>query len=226
MRGWVTATAIGAALVGTGAALYLARSSSATEVLRAPHVTQVDVPPVCPWRSPEADMRRFYPGTHGYRSERLSLSSHVLALTRRLGRRPASGELSLDRYAIEPGAQGRVLIRRVSGEYGAIELLLALDGAGRVRGMRLQRLREPEPVARYLESSAWQSRFAGLGAADLPPANADLKGVPAAARVSASAIAEGVRTLLILDDEAGAGAPVHVHIHGAAQGAPEKDAPQ
>jgi hypothetical protein len=223
MRRWMTAAAIGATIAGTGAALYLARSSGATEAPRAPHVTQVEVPPVCPWRSPEADMRRFYPGTHGYHSERLSLSSHVLALTRRLGRRPASGELSLDRYAIEPGAQGRVLIRRVSGEYGAIELLLALDGAGRVRGMHLQRLREP--VARYLESPAWESRFAGRRAADLPPASADLNGVPSAARVSAAAVAEGVRTLLILDDEAGAGAPVHVHIHGTAQGAPGKDAP-
>lgn len=211
MRRWMTAAAIGATLAGTGAALYLARSSGATEAPRAPHVTQVDVPPVCPWRNPEADMRRFYPGARGYHSERLSLSSHVLALTRRLGRRPASGELSLDRYVVE--AQGRVLIRRVSGEYGAIELLLALDEGGRVRGMRLQRLREPEPVAHYLESPAWESRFAGRRAADLPAASAKMNGVPAAARASASSIAEGVRTLLILDNEAGAGAPVHVHIH-------------
>src|SRR5207253_2809950 len=83
------------------------------------------------------DLRRFYPGAGSYHSERLTLSSHVIALTRRLGRRPAAGELSLDRYAIEPAAQGRVLIRRVRGEYGAVELLLALDSGGKVRGLRL-----------------------------------------------------------------------------------------
>src|SRR5436305_10308032 len=151
------------------AALYLAHGSSAMEAPRAPSVTRIDAPPVCPWRDPDADLRRFYPGAAGYRHERLSLSAHLLQISTQLGRRAAAAEASLDRYQVEPGGRGRVLVRRLRGEHGAIEVVVAVDAAGRVIGSRVQRDREPPAVARYFESAAWAARFRGRSGPDCPP---------------------------------------------------------
>ena len=75
-------------------------------------------------------------------------------MTRRLGRRPASGELQPGPLCHRARRAGRVLFRRARGEYGAIGVLLAVDERAR-SWIRMQRRREPEPVARYLALPAW-----------------------------------------------------------------------
>src|SRR5206468_125458 len=103
-------------------------------------------------------------------------------------------------YRVVNGAAtlGTVLVRRVKGEFGAIELVLAVKPDGRVRGFRLQRQREPEAVAAVLTSPRWLAAFQGKSADSPLRVGEELPAVPPQARTSAAAIAEGVRAALIL----------------------------
>jgi hypothetical protein len=173
--------------------------------------------PMCPWRTPEADRSAFFPSSARSVAETRVLSGKRLELTRRLGRAPTAEEGALHLYRIEAtsGRQGTVMVRRVKGEYGAIELVLATDPRGAVRGVRIQRLREPEAVAALLRSAAWLGRFQGITAGENWNEEELLRGVPPDARASAEAVVDGIRSQLILfsvAEQSGAPAvPPHHH---------------
>ena len=160
----------------------------------------VEAAPLCPWREPERDLRRFFPGATGSYEELRILSHLRVALIHDLGRPLTAEEMLLRPYQVVKGTAplGSVLVRRVKGEFGAIELVLAVSPDGRVRGVRLQRLREPEPVAALLTSSRWLGAFQGKTADSPLRVGEDLPAVPTEAGVSARAIAAGVRASLIL----------------------------
>jgi len=160
----------------------------------SPHVGLV------PWRDPAGDMAAFFPGATGYRAETHILSHLRLSLAQQLGHPPMGDDLLLRSYRVLRGSRrvGAILVRRVKGEYGAIELVLAVTPAARVRGVRLQRQREPAPIAAALQGPAWRAAFAGKTADSRWRVGEDLPPVPPEARPSAQAIADGARTALIL----------------------------
>jgi hypothetical protein len=206
----------GTAVLAGAAAAWLTRPGATAEPPRAPAVAAIDLPGVCPWRDPDGDLRRYFPTARDWRSERRSLAARWRLLRDRLGRAPAPEDALLDRCLlldVRRQPAGRVLLRRVRGEDGAIELVAAVDVDGRVKGVRVQRDREAPDAAALLHADRWLARFRGLRAAEWPGEAAVLRGVPAGARASARAVAEGVRTLLILDDLAGAGPPPGEHDH-------------
>jgi hypothetical protein len=127
------------------------------------------------------------------------LSGYRDELTRRLGRVPNGDENSLRLYQVwqETNALGWVLTRRTKGEHGAIELVLALDCSQRVCGVCLQRMREPALVSAALTDSGWLAAFRGKSAEDEWRLGKDLPQVPEPARVSAGAVVEGARSVLI-----------------------------
>src|SRR6185503_11475850 len=88
----------------------------------------------------------------------------------------------------ETGAVGAVLTRRVKGTHGAIEVVIATDLRDQVCGLRLQRLREPEGVARALENPEWLRSFHGKTAGSGWDLGRDIPEVPPEARASAAAI--------------------------------------
>jgi hypothetical protein len=191
--------------IGSAASLGLAMSggSPPDEVVRAPVRAAVEGVPMCPWRFPERDSRRFFgPGTR-YQTQAVVLSGQLLALKRRLGRLPTPEENPLYIHRIYRGDQdiGDVLARRVKGEYGGIEIVVGIGTDGRVRGVEVQRLREPASSAQVLESPAWLALFGGRSSRDGLSTLA-LEDVPAEARSSARAVVEGVSSLLILQDVA------------------------
>jgi hypothetical protein len=160
----------------------------------------VEAASLCPWREPERDLRQFFPGATGSH-EGLKILSHLrVALIHDLGRPLTSEEMLLRPYYVVKGAAplGSMLVRRVKGEYGAIELVLAVSTDGHVRGLRLQRQREPEPAAAVLTSPCWLGAFRGKTASSPLRVGEDLPTVPTEARRSADAIADGVRASLIL----------------------------
>ena len=174
--------------------------------------------PLCTWREPESDLSLFFPGATHYELETRILSGRRLELTQRLGRAPTGDEnvLHIHRVYQEKTPLGVVLTRRVKGAYGAIELVLAVSTNGQTRALRLQRLREPEPIAVALQNPHWLGAFAGQRADTLSQRGRDLSEVPAEARTSADAIVEGTRSLLILlaaADEAYAGSPIAARHH-------------
>lgn len=164
---------------------------------------------LCPWREPEADRKRFFPTSTGYRDETLALSSRRLEMERRLGR-PLTGEdnaLRIHRILAGQTPIGAIVTRRVRGESGVIELVLAVVREGKVAGARLQRLREPDVVANSLQSPAWLGAFRGKTAGSAWKLGRDIPDIPAAAQTSAEAVVDGARSLLI-ELELGSGSTV------------------
>ena len=161
--------------------------------------------PMCPWREPDADLKLFFPGADRCEIETRILSGLRVELAARLGRAPTGDENALRSYRICQGtnALGCVLTRRVKGTHGAIEIVLAVDPENRMRGLRLQRLREPESIAAALQNPDWLRAFAGKQADDSWKLGGDIPEVPADATESAGAIVAGVRSLLILLSTAG-----------------------
>jgi hypothetical protein len=195
-------------IIGAGAATLLLAlvawrfngASPSSEIAFAPKSQPPPAAPLCPWREPENDLKQFFPGATRCERETRILSGRRVELAEQLGRIPTGDENALHVYCIyrEQTPLGVVLTRRVKGEYGAIELVLAVNADGTVRGLRLQRLREPAPIAAALQNPDWLHSFAGRRAADSWKLGQDVPEVAAAARSSAEAIVEGARSLLIL----------------------------
>ena len=91
---------------------------------------------------------------------------------------------------------GAILVKRVKGEHGGIELVMGIDSQGRVCGVLIQSQREPETVAQAITN--WLPHFVGKTAESALQPAGDLPEVPPEARATANAIAEGVRRGLIV----------------------------
>lgn len=182
---------------------------------REPGIPRIDVRAgsqaglMCPWREPEQDMEKFFPGATGYRTESRILSGERLELARRLGRPVTADEnaVYLHRVTRRNSPAGTVMVQRVRGRFGAIEIVAAMDEEGRLKGVRLQRHREPTDVAVALSSSRWLGAFTGRSADDIGPDDAWIPGaglpeLPSEAIESGQAVADGVRSLLVLYDVA------------------------
>jgi hypothetical protein len=155
---------------------------------------------MCPWRDPPSDLKQFFPSATRYEVDTRILSGLRVELAQRLGRTPTGEENALHVYRIyqDKLELGTVLTRRVKGNYGAIELVLAVEPAGQVRGLRLQRLREPDSIAAALTNPEWLHSFEGRNTDSSWKIGGDITEVPSEARLSANAIVEGTRSLLIL----------------------------
>jgi hypothetical protein len=156
--------------------------------------------PLCPWRDPDSDLKKFFPGATEYRTDTRILSGLRTELAARLNRIPTGDENALRVYRVYQGRVqiGTILTRRVKGEYGAIELVLAVDTNQIVKGMTLQRLREPQQITEALQDEAWQRAFRGKRVEDRWQIGSDVPEVPAIAHRSAEAVLGGARDLLIL----------------------------
>lgn len=167
----------------------------------APAKKLLEAAPMCPWRQPEKDLKAFFPGATHYRIETLIFTRKFREIKARLGRLPAPEENPLYLHRIYKLQQpvGSVITRRVKGEYGAIEIVLAIQD-NKVAGMRIQRMREPQPIAQALNSANWQRSFVGKTSRDGWQLGRDVPSVQPEARNSAQAIIEAVRTLLILHE--------------------------
>lgn len=188
------------ALVLAVAAWRISESSRAPEI---PFET-ANRPPslalLCPWREPDNDLKLFFPDATRYELETRLLSGRRLELAERLGRIPTGDENALRVHPVYRGQTplGVVLTRRVKGEFGAIELVLAVGTNQQVCGLRLQRLREPAASSAALQDSQWLRSFVGKRADSSWQPEREIPDMPAEARVSAEAIVDGVRSVLIL----------------------------
>jgi hypothetical protein len=134
-------------------------------------------------------------------------------LTLQLGRRPTGDENALHVYRVyqDQTPLGNVLTARVKAEHGALEVAVATTLDGAVQGVRVQRLREPSPVAVALQDPKWLASFTGHRAGDEFKIGKDIGDISPEARVSAMALTQGVRDLLILLAAADKAVPVSHH---------------
>jgi len=121
-------------------------------------------------------------------------------LRQRLGRFPGAEENALLIHRVRNGTEpvGSVLVRRVKGEHGGIEIVTAVHPEGAIRAVSIQSQREPETIAHAITAANWLEAFAGKNANSPLRLREDLPDVPPEARATAKAIADGVRSQLIL----------------------------
>ncbi len=200
MRRFVFLAALAFAAFGSYVAWRALDHSPIESVSRA-NAIPPEAAPLCPWREPKRDMEVFFPQATSYQAEIRILSGLRTELAQQL-HRPATGDenaLRLNRIYHGTTPLGAILVRRVKGENGAIELVLAVDNDGAVQGLRLQRLREPETTAKTLEDTNWLASFIGKRANDAWKIGEDVPTVAASVQPSAQAIADAVRSLLVLN---------------------------
>src|SRR5256885_439887 len=191
-----------AVLLRPGAAAFVLRSrvSFVEEQPRVHNISEIELAPICPWREPQRDLSNFFPSATDYKRETRILSGMRPQLQERLGRVPSAEENALLIHRVTNGSQslGAVLTRRVKGEHGGIELVTAVDSTGAIRGVAIQSQREPDSIAREITNTKWLAAFTGKNAKSALQLDQDLPEVALPARPSAQAIAEGVRSQLVL----------------------------
>src|SRR5207253_10130380 len=133
---------------------------------------------------PEDDLKYFFPRANHYELETHSLSALRLDLAARLGRplEPEENLLRLYRIHGENSVLGTIMTRRVKGSHGAIEIGLATDIQGKVCGLRIQRIREPEEISVALNNPEWLRQFDGKTPESSLENGAAVAGLPAEAR--------------------------------------------
>jgi hypothetical protein len=155
-----------------------------------PRSGAVESLPVVPWIDEERDLRQFFPGADRAVTEKHPLSAQQTTLAQKLGRPLEPGENLLTFHRVLKSDQqiGAVIIRRVKGEHGAIDLVIAISENDTVNAVKIQRTREPEQILDALQKASAVS----------PWNDAAYDALPSEAQISAKAIVDGVRSSLIL----------------------------
>lgn len=198
--GVVAGVALALVAVVAVAVLWPGKPGTNSEVLFEPPSRQTESAPLCPWREPETDIAAFFPGADRRESATLILSERRLELARELGRPPTGDEnaLRVHRILRDRELMGTILVERVKGEHGAIELVLAVTPEGTVQGVKVQRHREPPEVEAILTGEGWLQQFKGRNLHDLQGSPQGFTSLPEAVRPSAKAVGEGIRCALVL----------------------------
>lgn len=172
-----------------------------------------EITPICPWRNPSRDLAILFPFATEPVTETRILSGALVSIQKQLGRPMRADENPLRIYRVAHGANlGSVLVHRVKGEHGAIEVVTGIKHDA-VRGVLIQSQREPEVVARAITNSGWLAAFNGKRASSEFRVGNDLPDVPNEARPSAQAIADAVRSQLILFSFAENAEATQHHVH-------------
>lgn len=198
-------TASVAVLALAGLAGHGCRESGGDDPGELRGAARIEGAPMVPWRDPAGDIARWFPGANRGETEIRILSALRPELAQRLGRPPTAEEnaLHLHRVLRDTHLLGEVATRRVKGESGAVELSVALDSDRKLRGVRIQRTREPAMVAAAI-GETWLDSFRGL-LVDNPETWRERVGVlPPPAQGTAQAVANGIRDVLILRELADA----------------------
>jgi hypothetical protein len=161
-------------------------------------LARVEPSPVCPWRNPAHDLTVLFPPTTNYLLEARIVSGLIVPIQKKLGRLMHPDENPLRIHRVPQGGLtlGSILVTRVKAEHGGIEIVTGVETNGTIRGVLIQSQREPPAVAGAITNASWLASFAGKTAASPLRLGADLPDVTEEARLSAQAIADGVRDLL------------------------------
>src|SRR5436190_2765354 len=159
---------------------------------------RVEPSPICPWRNPERDLQTLFPPATHFVLETCIVSWFTAQIQKRLGRlmHPDENPLRIHRVMPQGATVGSVLVTRVKGEHGAIEIVIGIETNCSIRAVLIQSQREPAEVDAAITAPAWLGSFAGKNAESPLRLGDDLPAVSEKARTSAEAIAAGVRAQL------------------------------
>lgn len=158
---------------------------------------------LCVWRKPDEDIKKYFPGGDTYKTEVTKPSkAQKAAIEKRLGTKLDSDEQEFKFYRIidKKKRVGTIMTHLGKGEYGAIEIVMAIDIDAKVKGVGIQRDREKKRAE--LRGDKFLDQFKGKTVKDPIKLDKDIKPVEGAKK-SSETVAFSVRKLLIVNDEIG-----------------------
>lgn len=164
---------------------------------------------VCVWRDPERTMQKIFPAARDYKTTTVKFTpENVATIEKELGshiEEPSQGG-EFNFYDIMGAASGKprkigtIIALAGKGEYGVIEVVIGVDGAGKIVGTYIQRSRER--VTKALESPIFLEQFTGKTRADsfgfIKPASPD-------AAAASQTVAFVIRKMLVFYQVLGEG---------------------
>ena len=161
---------------------------------------------VCVWRDPERTMQKLFPQARDYKTRTLKMTpERIAAIERAIGTKLEDTERKeFDLYEItgsqdgKPQKLGTVLALAGKGEYGTIEVVVGVDGAGKLVGAYIQRTRER--VSKALQSPEFLNQFAGKAKTDGFDMGKDLKPASPDAEAASRVVAFVVKKMLVFHD--------------------------
>ncbi len=155
---------------------------------------------LCPWRNPATDLKAFFPTATTSKEEFLTLSRHTGEIEKQLHRKVTGEETGLQIHRVYQGSTpiGVVVARRVKGEYGAIEIVVASDTQNRVVGIKIQRHREPEKTAALLKNPDFLKFFEGKTVQSEWNCHCEQVEISPKSIKSIDAVQGGVHTVMVL----------------------------
>ncbi len=159
-------------------------------LLLLPQAAQADV---CVWRDPERTMTKLFPDAQDYLTVDRKMTPAIVAEIEAVLGEPLEDteKKEFSFYEIKAGKRslGWVMALAGTGVYGVIETVVGLNPDGTVRGVYLQRIREPQ--RKDLSADVFLSQFKGKTLKD----SFDVKLVPDAEK-PAREIARLVKKML------------------------------
>ena len=151
-------------------------------------------------------MERLFPAARDYRTRTIKMTpERIAAIERQLGEKLEESERrEFDLYEITGGTAGgaatlgTVLALAGKGEYGAIEVVIGVDGAGKMVGAYVQRVRERSSKA--LQSPEFLGQFAGKTKNDGFDIDRSIKPASPDALAASRVVASVIRKMLVLHD--------------------------
>lgn len=161
---------------------------------------------VCVWRDPERTMQKLFPQARDYKTRTEKMTpARIAAIEKGLGVPLEDTERKeFDLYEITGSADGKpqklgtVLALAGKGEYGTIEVVVGVDGAGKLVGVYIQRTRER--VSKALQSPEFLKQFAGKTRNDGFDIGKDIKPASADAENASRVVAFVVKKMLVFHD--------------------------
>lgn len=155
---------------------------------------------VCVWRDPDRAMSRLFPAARDYETVDVKIGRDALArIEKRLGRALDPGERTNWIYYTITGSKGQVLGQVLTdaerGDFGAIELVMGVDPAGKATSIYVQRARERDKV---FKSKGFLDQFVGKTVADSLRVGEDIQG---ARSTATEQVAFGIRKMLVMYEE-------------------------
>lgn len=151
-------------------------------------------------------MQRIFPQARDYQTRTLRMTPEKIAAIEKATGVPldASERKEYDLYDItgaregKPGKIGTIMALAGKGDYGTIEVVMGVDGSGKVVGVYIQRSRER--ATRALQSPEFLQQFAGKTRNDGFDVGKDIKPASADAEAASRVVAFVIRKMLVFHD--------------------------
>ena len=161
---------------------------------------------VCVWRDPERTMQKIFPAARDYKTVTVKMTPERIADIEKAISAPlhASEKREFDFYDIldvvegKPQKIGTIMALAGKGEYGSIEVVIGVEGDGKVAGAYIQRSRERVTTA--MQSPEFLKQFAGKTKTDGFDVGKDLKPAASDAQAASRVVAFVIKKMLVFHD--------------------------